>query len=269
MAELKSITTKATVTPTHHFIKYLDDNERLLRCYTQNIDCLENRLELGCDKKTKRVVQLHGDLDTVVCTLCKTEFNFSEEYRFAFGDGAPPECPSCVRSAELRVADGKRTMATGRLRPNIVLYNEPHAKGEEIASITNYDMKRRPDLLIVMGTSLKVVGIKTLVRALAKSVKSMDRGKVIFINNTEVGKEWDDVFDFHVLERTDDVVRKLKIEMEKLEGLSEARRERRAEAKARKAIKLEQIGACASALNVDETTDGASSDGTFALPRLL
>ncbi|KAJ3056697.1 hypothetical protein HK097_005098 [Rhizophlyctis rosea] len=238
MAELKSIIAKADVTPTHHFVKRLDDRGQLLRCYTQNIDCLEHRLEMTQDKKSGRVVQLHGDLDTVICTLCKTVQDFDDTMRAAFLEGHPPTCEKCEDHANNRQALGKRGIAIGHLRPNIVLYNEPHHKGEEIAEVTNWDIKRKPDLLIVMGTSLKVTGIKTLVRTLAKTVKeNSERGKVIFINNTEVGSAWDDVFDFHIMENTDDVVTELETEMEKLD---EAARVRAAKAQKAKEDKAER-----------------------------
>ncbi|KAJ1672929.1 NAD-dependent deacetylase hst3, partial [Spiromyces aspiralis] len=43
MGELRHIVNNAICTPSHTFIKKLDDEGRLLRCYTQNIDCLEKR----------------------------------------------------------------------------------------------------------------------------------------------------------------------------------------------------------------------------------
>lgn len=49
MGELKKIVDQAETTQVHSFIKFLVDQKKLLRCYTQNIDCLENRLGLTSD----------------------------------------------------------------------------------------------------------------------------------------------------------------------------------------------------------------------------
>ena len=46
MGELRHIVSNANCTPTHKFIKELDKQGKLLRCYTQNIDCLEKRVGL-------------------------------------------------------------------------------------------------------------------------------------------------------------------------------------------------------------------------------
>ncbi|KAJ3281240.1 hypothetical protein HK104_000124 [Borealophlyctis nickersoniae] len=257
MAELKTIISNAKITPTHEFLKRLDERGKLLRCYTQNIDCLERRLEMSSDlgdKKCGRVVQLHGDLDTVICTFCMTVYSFSEEYRAEFLDGTPPACPGCIEQESIRTALGKRTMPIGTLRPNIVLYNEHHAKGDQIADVTNYDLKRRPDLLIVMGTSLKIPGIKALIRALSKSVKTFDKGKVVFINNTEVSG-WDDVFDFHIIGKTDDVVKQLEREVEKLEAISAVRAARALKAREEAKLRKERVDMAMAKQEHDDEED--------------
>lgn len=53
MGELKEIVESAQCTQVHHFIKDLQTRKKLLRCYTQNIDCLEERLGLSCDISDK------------------------------------------------------------------------------------------------------------------------------------------------------------------------------------------------------------------------
>jgi len=58
------------------------------------------------------------------------------------------------------------------LRPDVVLYGEEHRDGERVGEITRRDlMGVRPDLLLVVGTSLKVPGTKRLVRELAKVIR--------------------------------------------------------------------------------------------------
>ncbi|TPX63428.1 hypothetical protein SpCBS45565_g06628 [Spizellomyces sp. 'palustris'] len=240
MAELKQVINQANTTPTHHFVKDLDERGQLLRCYTQNIDCLELRLQMSCDlsnKQSARIVQLHGDLDHVVCTICQAMFDFSDTFRDDFKEGGPPSCPTCVEMEGVRIAAGKRPLPIGTLRPNIVLYNEHHSRGDQIADMTAYDVKKRPDMLIVMGTSLKVVGIKRLVKDLAKSVHELRNGQVVFINNTEIGhKEWDDVFDYHILGKTDDVVADLEQEMKRLDVTAQLRAQKLARAREQKEL---------------------------------
>lgn len=63
-----------------------------------------------------------------------------------------------------------RKLAVGRLTPAIVLYDEEHHFGEEIANLVCADTAKKPDILIVMGTSLKVVGTEALAKAFAKAV---------------------------------------------------------------------------------------------------
>ena len=50
---------------SHEFLKYLDTGKKLQRCYTQNIDSLEKRLQGSIEAKQefeKRIIQLHGYL---------------------------------------------------------------------------------------------------------------------------------------------------------------------------------------------------------------
>ena len=104
----------------------------------------------------------------------------------------------------IRVAQGKRKIATGTLRPDIVLYNENHPFGEAIGKIQLSDLQRSPDVLLVMGTSLKVHGLRLLVRKAAKVVHEKKGGKVILVNKTAVvGKEWSGVFDYFIEGETD------------------------------------------------------------------
>jgi NAD+-dependent protein deacetylase SIR2 len=95
-----------------------------------------------------------------------------------------------------------------------VLYDESHPQGDEIGAIQTADILRKPDMLIVMGTSLKVHGLKKLVKDFAKTVRGGDtlppsstankpRGKVVFVNKTAPGSEWSDVIDYHVEGETD------------------------------------------------------------------
>ncbi|KAJ3131007.1 hypothetical protein HK100_007007 [Physocladia obscura] len=268
IAELKILSDAAHLTRTHDFIKRLSTTGKLLRCYTQvlflifiylipshfftppkikNIDCLESRLNLA-PPPTKssqtpstskgrapvtplpQLVHLHGALDTLICTICKSTVAFANGHITACQSGKPPACDACATSALLRESLGKRTLATGVLRPNIVLYGEHHAEGENIAKCVSSDVRKRPDVVVVMGTSLKVDGIKVLVRDLAKSVKaarennSSTGGIVVLFNRTRLGKEWDGVFDYQVLGDVDDCVELVEREFLKLETIGSGKK---------------------------------------------
>ncbi|GJJ74219.1 hypothetical protein EMPS_06577 [Entomortierella parvispora] len=228
ISELHAQTLKAKPSPTHHFIKMLAEKGKLLRCYTQNIDCLEEELgmetslvcEKGKVKKDVNVVQLHGSLRKLKCTLCSEPYGFLNDYEKVFREGEAPGCPKCELNDVIRVAQGKRKIATGTLRPDIVLYNENHPFGEAIGRIQSNDLSKSPDVLLVMGTSLKVHGLRLLVRKAAKIVHQNKKGCVILVNKTAVvGKEWEGVFDYFVEGETDpwcnlvhEAIRKVKVQ---------------------------------------------------------
>ncbi|KAK6343580.1 hypothetical protein TWF730_011170 [Orbilia blumenaviensis] len=216
-------------TPTHKFIKTLSETGRLLRCYTQNIDGLEALdglcmdISRGAGKRGKgkekigretgcEVVQLHGDLEMLRCTQCTKLHDYDEERVETLLGGEAPECPDCSRKADDRLAAGKRSINVGTLRPNIVLYDELHPQGEAIGQITHYDATRMaPDLLLIFGTSLKVIGLKRIVKAFASKVKARG-GKVLYINATPAADSiWGDVIDYHIQMDCDAWIQDLKL----------------------------------------------------------
>ncbi|KAL8825045.1 MAG: hypothetical protein Q9191_004655 [Dirinaria sp. TL-2023a] len=220
--------------PTHRFIRTLRDGRRLVRCYTQNIDGLENREGLCTDfergngvrsrfrKKALalpskllsqkatggtqdggcEVVQLHGDLETLRCTFCKKICGWEEGGREALLlSGRAPECLSCTILDQDRRDRGKRGTKIGTLRPNIVLYGEEHPSADAISTISTHDLGFAPDVLLILGTSLHVHGLKVLVKEFAKSVHARPggKGKVIFVNLTKPSESvWKDTIDYWV-----------------------------------------------------------------------
>ena len=75
---------------------------------------------------------------------------------------------------------GKRPRGIGKLRPNVVLYNEAHKDGEGVGEVVQKDLigsskgkgRSGADLLLVVGTSLRVPGTKRMVREFAKAVRA-------------------------------------------------------------------------------------------------
>ncbi|KAL7417447.1 DHS-like NAD/FAD-binding domain-containing protein [Mrakia frigida] len=243
IAELKLAVSAAEPSATHRFIKKLDDKGKLMRSYTQNIDGMEKRVGMKCstsvvssassggggvtmDKKLTKNIQLHGDIHRVRCMVCSASYEFTEEYVEMFREGDAPDCPACQERTQDRIARSKRPLAAGVLRPAIVLYDENHPNGDLIGSIQTHDITRTPDLLLVLGTSLKVHGLKRLVKELARGVRSLPvtaarpnggRGRVVFVNKTPPqGAEWKGVFDYWVKGECDEWVGRVEEEWRKV-----------------------------------------------------
>ena len=66
-----------------------------------------------------------------------------------------------------------------------------------------------PDLLVVIGTSLKVYGVQQLVKDFSKSVKR-NSGQIILINNCSLGREWENLFDYILIGDCDKIFKVLK-----------------------------------------------------------
>ncbi|KAG8526556.1 uncharacterized protein KY384_008757 [Bacidia gigantensis] len=235
----------SSTTAAHRFIRTLRDRQKLVRCYTQNIDGLEEQMDLSTDlergqgyryrfsKKVLQkprsfassapggerdggceVVQLHGDLGSLRCTLCQKVIEWdSKRHSSALLKGKAPRCPSCTETDDVRQALGKRGTRVGTLRPNIVLYGEEHPSADAIGKITTHDLTLYPDLLLILGTSLHVHGLKTMVREFAKAVHARPggKGKVVFVNLTRPAESvWKDVIDYWVCMDCDAWVEKTK-----------------------------------------------------------
>jgi len=85
---------------------------------------------------------------------------------------------------ETRQLIGKRPRRVGKLRPSVVLYNEDHKDAEGVGEIVRRDLVGAPkgrgrsgaDLVLVVGTSLKVPGTKRIVREFSKAVRTRATG---------------------------------------------------------------------------------------------
>lgn len=220
---------KAKPSAAHHFMKKVADNGQLFRIYTQNIDGLELNVGLNCGwdkpilsasegtestaKKTSaenqsvgHVIQLHGNMNGLVCVMCREKKIFDEEDVKLFAAGLAPDCINCKEKSEARVLSGKRALSVGFMRPDIVLYNENHPHGDVIGNVLANDIAKRPNLVIVMGTALKVVGLKHLLKKLAASV-AITGGHVIYVNKVAATTaEWKGLFDYQFVGNADDWV---------------------------------------------------------------
>lgn len=190
ISQMSRLTKDAKPTPFHHMLATIAKEGRLMRLYSQNVDCLETNMEplqtrvpLTKDEKGKwpRTVQLHGGLDKMVCTKCH---QISELNADLFDGSDAPLCQSCSEINDLRTTfQGKRSHGIGRLRPRMVLYHEQGPDEAAIGAVSVEDLRRRPDAVVVVGTTLKVKGLQRLVKEMCGVVRNRkDGGLAIWIN---------------------------------------------------------------------------------------
>ncbi|XP_066304924.1 NAD-dependent protein deacetylase sirtuin-1-like [Branchiostoma lanceolatum] len=119
----------------HRFIRQLEEQGKLLRNYTQNIDTLEQEAAIH------RIIQCHGSFATASCTNCKRKVDCEEIRRDIF-DQVVPRCPQCPSDGPMAV-----------MKPDIVFFGE--GLSDKFHQTITVD-KDKVDLLIVIGSRLKV-----------------------------------------------------------------------------------------------------------------
>ena len=179
----------------HRLLKRWADQGRLLRLYTQNIDGLERQAGMsvvslgassGCNTGAEgggwrvpgeTVVQLHGSFRSLRfrCTLCRRIFEksdeFEDELNEILGRNERPRCDRCpFRSRGLP----SRNATIGILRPDVLLFNEPSPHELEIQRIIDNDTEAHPDLLLIIGTRMDIVGVQRAVKSFAAAMRQDD-----------------------------------------------------------------------------------------------
>lgn len=209
--ELAHLTSKASPTPFHHMLASIAEEGRLMRLYTQNIDTIETQMPplattipLNSKGPWPTTIQLHGGLEKMQCSKC----NQLEDFNASLFEGPePPECEKCKEEDQVRTAfAGKRSHGIGRLRPRMVLYNEYNPDSDAIGAVMAADLRRVPDAVIVVGTSLKIPGVKRIVKEMCQLTRDKRDGITAWINiDPDPGAEFKDCWDFVVRGKCDDV----------------------------------------------------------------
>jgi NAD-dependent histone deacetylase SIR2 len=185
-------------TPTHAFIRLLEDQGKLLTNYTQNIDNIEDHAGISREK----IVQCHGSFATATCVKCKHQVPGQD----IFPDiraGLIPKCLKCIESLKsLSVPGGmkrkrskngsskKRTHSKNRnefsdssdeqdyeipqpgiMKPDITFFGEDLP--DEFQTRLGVHDKNKVDLVIVIGTSLKVAPVADVIPYLPAHVPQM------------------------------------------------------------------------------------------------
>jgi NAD-dependent SIR2 family protein deacetylase len=172
---MASRASRAKPTSFHELLACLQARGSLLRVYTQNIDGLELKTGLNTfpgrdiDDGDPICVPLHGNMEQLRCDSCQSTF-LLDVYLGTLQDGSLPKCLTCESTMIRRAASNLRARkAVSFLRPDFVLYGETHLLGEDISAVHTRDL-RRADLLVVVGTSMKVPGVAEMIRSFATVV---------------------------------------------------------------------------------------------------
>lgn len=201
MAKLTSESLSAAPTQFHQWLGELQKEGRLLRVYTQNIDGLEMKAGLRTypnlpdgsvltPNPSIRCISLHGCLLRLRCLSCNSIF-LTETYLHVLRLGALPTCECCLRASEDRARKEKRTLPVPNIRPDIVLYDDTfNPAADQITAMANEDMQTL-DLLLVVGTSLRIPGAKDIVRQFSAQLSTngdREKGSMrsIFVNTEKV-----------------------------------------------------------------------------------
>jgi NAD-dependent histone deacetylase SIR2 len=165
-------------TITHAFISLLHRKGLLLKCFTQNIDCLEREAGVPDEK----MIEAHGSFARQSCIECKEPYP-DDEIRLHVENKTIPRCGNC----------------DGLVKPEIVFF------GEQLPStfFHNRDLPAEADLVIVMGTSLSVQPFASL-----PGVAREETPRVL-INKERVGGFGSRADDVVLLGDCDDGVRRL------------------------------------------------------------
>ncbi|KAI7941550.1 hypothetical protein MJO29_013624 [Puccinia striiformis f. sp. tritici] len=178
-------TTKSIIpSDSHRFIKMVESHSKLLRNYTQNIDTLEMRAGV------KNLIQCHGSFAKFTCLKCRAKYPASE-FEDSIARGRVVLCPICSSKAEetSKMEASKKAVPShkrrkvesayrfdavssdddpdidwvdlGLMKPDIIFFGEglPTEFDEAIESD-----RFECDLVIVIGTSLKVAPVSEIIK---------------------------------------------------------------------------------------------------------
>ncbi|KAI9735204.1 MAG: NAD-dependent histone deacetylase sir2 [Cirrosporium novae-zelandiae] len=178
----KDIVPKTTkFTPTHAFIRLLQEKGKLLTNYTQNIDNLEAHASISPDK----LIQCHGSFATATCIKCRMQVK-GDHILKDLSAGIVAKCPRCIKDGmqKMKNINGSRKRkfndiqddvhvedaieSAGAMKPDITFFGEQLPDSFE-RRFSRHD-RHRCDLLIVIGTSLKVRPVSDIIGRLPPDV---------------------------------------------------------------------------------------------------
>ncbi|KAI0825782.1 SIR2-domain-containing protein [Irpex lacteus] len=175
--------------PSHRFIKLVENKGKLLRNYTQNIDTLETQVGV------RKVVQCHGSFATASCINCRVKVP-GNAIEAEIMSRTIPLCKSCTstpivkprkkgkkkKNAQPWESDGEEEpdippFSSGIMKPDITFFGEKLSDEFDKALAEDRPLV---DLLIIIGTSLKVSPVADIPTHLRHSIPQ------IVINKTPI-----------------------------------------------------------------------------------
>ena len=176
-------------TPTHQFIHLIQEKGKLLTNYTQNIDNIESNAGIQPDK----LIQCHGSWATATCRKCGYRVEGHEIFEDVHAKRVA-QCKQCVERLKLAPKTMKRKRSSngskkrrvgshieddsdddsydipqpGVMKPDITFFGEP-LPSKFFTRLRDED-RTKVDLVIVIGTSMKVAPVSEIPRALPPSV---------------------------------------------------------------------------------------------------
>jgi NAD-dependent deacetylase sirtuin 1 len=175
----------------HYFIAELERQDKLLRNYTQNIDSLEHLCPIT------RLIQCHGSFSSATCRVCHTSVP-SDEIKEEILQQKIPHCRKC----SVETSDAI-------LKPDIVFF------GEQLPDTFHHTIsidKEKCDLLIVMGSSLKVKPVSLVSELLASDIPQ------ILINRERLSHK---TFDIELLGNCDVIINEICLRLAKIDSAFE------------------------------------------------
>ena len=223
---------------SHKFLAYLDEQNMLLRVYTQNIDALEQ--SAGVSKE--RVVYAHGSLSNATCMKCKATYSASDiandvqtgtvplcqrprnkkaKISSSANEGGSASNPQLKqrRTSLRRISSSSstksdnydRSLCCGVIKPNVTFFGEK--LNNDVGRKLQKDYEKA-DALIVMGTSLSVAPMSKVVEYLRPDIPRILINRNIVRVATKSSKgDGDCLFNACLLGNCDDVVNALSQKM--------------------------------------------------------
>lgn len=138
----------------HKALADLESSTREITIITQNIDILHQKAG------SKKVIEMHGSIQTMSCTQCFKKFETKPFVQDFIENGNIPTCQNC----------------NGILKPDVILF------GEQLPQTAWFNAQRAArqcDLMLVAGSSLEVLPVAGL------PMQALDRGAhLIIVNNS-------------------------------------------------------------------------------------
>ena len=199
----------------YKILSTLGTERRLLKLYTQNVDgidiafpSLEINIPLNTKRSWTRSVQLHRGLEKIVCS----KYSYMSDFQPALF--RRPELPLyrvCIETDRVRTDyNRKRSYDIRRLRPRIVFYNKYNPDEEAIGAVVGADFRSRPDTVIIVSTSIKIPGVRRIVRKIYRVVKRRRDKLTVWINQDGLflDKEFEDCWDLVIKGPCNEVARR-------------------------------------------------------------